>query len=124
MKKILVLMSFVLPMTILAQTRPMPKKPNGKTASKNENMRVEKPTHYFYLIIKVEEVKKSKKDESSTIFNIESFDSRHSDKIYNTIKDKTSIIEVLNVLGRRGWELVSVNNENYYFKNSELAKKR
>ena len=68
--------------------------------------------------------KKVQKDESSTIFNIEDFDSRHSDKIYNTIKDKTSIIEVLNVLGRRGWELVSVNNENYYFKNSELARKR
>jgi len=124
MKKFLVLMIFVFPLATLAQTRLMPKKPNGKTASKNENMRVEKPTHYFYLIIKVEEVKKSKKDEPSTIFNIESFDSRHSDKIYNTIKDKTSIIEVLNVLGRRGWELVSVNNENYYFKNSELARKR
>ena len=124
MKKFLVLMIFVFPLATLAQTRPMPKKPNGKTASKNENMRVEKPTHYFYLIIKVDEVKKSKKDEPSTIFNVESFDSRHADKIYNTIKDKTSIIEVLNVLGRRGWELVSVNNENYYFKNSELAKKR
>ena len=124
MKKFLVLMIFVFPLATLAQTRPMPNKPNGKTVSKNENMRVEKPTHYFYLIIKVDEVKKSKKDEPSTIFNVESFDSRHSDKIYNTIKDKTSIIEVLNVLGRRGWELVSVNNENYYFKNSELAKKR
>ncbi|MEC8273342.1 MAG: hypothetical protein VXZ76_00725 [Bacteroidota bacterium] len=124
MKKILVLMIFVFPLATLAQVRPMPKKPNIKTASKNENMRVEKPTRYFYLIIKVEEVKKSKKDEPSTIFKIESFDSRYSDKIYNTIKDKTSIIEVLNVLGPRGWELVSVDNENYYFKNSELAKKR
>ena len=34
MKKILILMSFVLPLTILAQTKPMPKKTNGKTTPK------------------------------------------------------------------------------------------
>ena len=125
MKKILILMSFVLPLTILAQTRPMPpKKPNGKTAPKNENMRGEKPTHFVYMIMKVEEVKKSKKEESTTKFKIESFDSRYSEKIYDSIKDKTSTIEVLNLLGRRGWELVSVNNEHYYFKNRFLAEKR
>ena len=124
MKKILILMSFVLPLIILAQTRPMPKKPNGKTAPKNENMRGEKPTHFVYMIMKVEEVKKSKKEESTTKFKIESFDSRYSEKIYDSIKDKTSTIEVLNLLGRRGWELVSVNNEHYYFKNRFLAEKR
>ena len=125
MKKILVLMSFVLPLTILAQTRPMPsKKPNGKTAPKNENMRGEKPTQFVYMIMKVEEVKKSKKEASTTKFKIESFDSRYSEKIYDSIKDKTSTIEVLNLLGRRGWELVSVNNEHYYFKNRFLAEKR
>ena len=125
MKKILVLMSFVLPLTILAQTRPMPsKKPNGKTAPKNENMRGEKPTQFVYMIMKVEEVKKSKKEASTTKFKIESFDSRYSEKIYDYIKDKTSTIEVLNLLGRRGWELVSVNNEHYYFKNRFLAEKR
>ena len=62
MKKILILMCFVLPLTLLAQTRPMPKKPNGKTAPKNENMRGEKPTQLVYMILKVEEVKKSKKE--------------------------------------------------------------
>jgi hypothetical protein len=124
MKKILILMSFVLPLTILAQTRPMPKKPNGKTAPKNENMRGEKPTHFVYMIMNVEEVKKTKKEEPTTKYKFQSFDSRYSEKIYHSIKDKTSTIEVLNLLGRRGWELVSVNNEHYYFKNRFLAEKR
>ena len=124
MKKILILMCFVLPLTILAQTRPMPKKPNSKTAPKNENMRGEKPTHFLYMIMTVEEVKKSKKEETTTKFNFQSFDSRYSERLYASTKDKTSTIEVLNILGRSGWELVSVNNEHYYFKNRFLAEKR
>ena len=124
MKKILILMCFVLPLTILAQTRPMSKKPNGKTAPKNENMRGEKPTHFLYMIMTVEEVKKSKKEETTTKFNFQSFDSRYSERLYASTKDKTSTIEVLNLLGRSGWELVSVNNEHYYFKNRFLAEKR
>ena len=124
MKKILILMCFVLPLTLLAQTRPMPKKPNGKTAPKNENMRGEKPTHFLYMIMTVEEVKKSKKEETTTKFKFQSFDSRYTEKINNSIKDKTSTLEVLNLLGRSGWELVSVNNEHYYFKNRFLAEKR
>lgn len=124
MKKILILMSFVLPLTILAQTKPMPKKTNGKTTPKNENMRGEMPTHFLYMIMKVEEVKKSKKEEPTTKFKFQSFDSRYSGKLNDIVKDKTSTIEVLNLLGRRGWELVSVNNEHYYFKNRFLAKNR
>ncbi len=124
MKKILILMCFVLPLTILAQTRPLPKKPNGKTAPKNENMRGEKPTNFLYMIMTVEEVKKSKKEETSTKFKFQSFDSRYSERLSVSTKNKTSTIEVLNLLGRSGWELVSVNNEHYYFKNRFLAKKR
>ena len=73
MKKILVLMSFVLPLTILAQTRPMPKKPNVKSVSKNENMRNGEAHSLFYMIMKVEEVKKSKKEEPSTKFKFRIF---------------------------------------------------
>tara|TARA_Y200000002_G_scaffold328108_1_gene291571 strand:+ start:333 stop:707 length:375 start_codon:yes stop_codon:yes gene_type:complete len=124
MKKILILMCFVLPLTILAQTRPLPKKPNGKTAPKNENMRGEKPTNFLYMIMTVEEVKKSKKEETSTKFKFQSFDSRYSERLSVSTKNKTSTIEVLNLLGRSGWELVSVNNEHYYFKNRFLAEKR
>lgn len=124
MKKILILMCFVLPLTILAQTRPLPKKPNGKTAPKNENMRGEKPTNFLYMIMTVEEVKKSKKEEATTKFKFQSFDSRYSERLSVSTKNKTSTIEVLNLLGRSGWELVSVNNEHYYFKNRFLAEKR
>lgn len=124
MKKILILMCFVLPLTILAQTRPLPKKPNGKTAPKNENMRGEKPTNFLYMIMTVEEVKKSKKEETPTKFKFQSFDSRYSERLSVSTKNKTSTIEVLNLLGRSGWELVSVNNEHYYFKNRFLAEKR
>ncbi len=124
MKKILILMCFVLPLTILAQTRPLPKKPNGKTAPKNENMRGEKPTNFLYMIMTVEEVKKSKKEETTTKFKFQSFDSRYSERLSVSTKNKTSTIEVLNLLGRSGWELVSVNNEHYYFKNRFLAEKR
>jgi hypothetical protein len=124
MKKILILMCFVLPLTILAQTRPMPKKSNGKTPSKNENMRGEKATHFLYMIMIIEEVKKSKKVETTTKFKFQTFDSRYSEKLYASIKDKTSTIEVLNLLGRSGWELVSINNQHYYFKNRFLAEKR
>ncbi len=125
MKKILILMSFVLPLTILAQTKPMPKKTNGKTTPKNENMRGEMPTHFLYMIMTVEEVKKSKKEETTTTkFRFQSFDSRYSERLSVSTKNKSSTIEVLNLLGRSGWELVSVNNEHYYFKNRFLAEKR
>ena len=76
MKKILILMSFILPITILAQTRPMPKKTNQKTvATKNENIKDEKPTHYFYMSMDVEEINQKKKEEPSTKFKFKSFDS-------------------------------------------------
>ena len=117
-------MCFVLPLTILAQTRPMPKKHNGKTAPKNENMRGEKPTHFLYMIMTVEEVKKSKKEETNTKFKFQSFDSRYTERLYASTKDKTSTIEVLNILGRIGWELVSVENGRYFFKNKSLGQKR
>ena len=35
----------------------------------------------------------------------------------DNFKTETSVINVLNKLGQRGWELVSVNNEYYFFKN-------
>ena len=124
MKKILILMSFVLPLTILAQTRPMPKKTNGKTAPKNENMRGEKPAQFVYMIMKVEEVKKSKKEEPTTNFIFQSFDNRYSEKIGAAVNTKKSVIDVLNMLGQRGWELVSVENGRYFFKNKSLAQKR
>ena len=72
----------------------------------------------------VEEFKKSKKEETTTKFKFQSFDSRYSERLNASTKDKTSTLEVLNLLGRSGWELVSVNNEHYYFKNRFLAEKR
>ena len=127
MKNFLVLMSFVLPLTLMAQTRPMPKKSNSKMTPKNEIVKAQKqkPTSFAYMIMTVEEVKKTKKEDSVTEFKFESFDDSHSKKMEEYFKiNKKSIIDILNKLGQLGWELVSVNNEHYFFKNRFIDKNR
>ncbi len=117
MKNFLTLMIFVLPLTLFSQTRPMPKKPNFNATPKNEIMGEQKPTSFVYLIMTVEEVKKTKKDDANIKFKFNSFDDRLSEKMDDNFKTEKSVINVLNKLGQRGWELVSVNNEYYFFKN-------
>jgi len=117
MKNFLALMIYVLPLTLFSQTRPMPKKPNFNETPKNEIMPEQKPTSFVYLIMTVEEVKKTKKDDSDIKFKFNSFDDRLSEKMDDIFKTEKSVINVLNKLGQRGWELVSINNEYYFFKN-------
>ena len=124
MKNILILLIFVVPINLLAQTRPMPKKSNGKTATKNEITKEQKPIPFVYMIMTVEEVKKTKKEDPVIKFKFNSFDSRHSQKMEDNFKNAESVVVILNKLGQRGWELVSVNNENYFFKNRFIGIKR
>ena len=122
MKKVLILISFVLPISLMAQTRPMSKKAVDRTASTKE-IRNSKPISYSYMIMNVIE-KKSKKQSSVYKFEFISFDKMYSEKIEKAALSRKSIIDVLNMLGQRGWELVSIENGSYFFKNRSLGPKR
>lgn len=120
MRKILILTSFILPITILAQTRPMPKNTNQKTVAKENIIKAKKPIPFVYMSMDVEEINQ-KKQEKSFNLKFNSFDVRYSDKIYKSVKHLNSVIDVLNFLGEKRWELVAVENGRYFFKNNNLS---
>ena len=120
MRKILILMSFVLPITILAQTRPMPKKANVKNATKDNIIKDKKPTPYVYMSMEVVETNK-KKQQKSFSFKFKSFDDKYTDRIYKSVKNLNSVIDVLNFLGTKNWELVAVENGRFFLKNNNLS---
>ena len=120
MRKILILTSFILPITILAQTRPMPKKTNQKTVAKENIIKAKKPIPFVYMSMDVEEINQ-KKQEKSFNLKFNSFDVKYSDKIYKSVKHLNSVIDVLNFLGEKRWELVAVENGRYFFKNNNLS---
>ena len=120
MRKILILTSFILPITILAQTRPMPKKTNQKTVAKENIIKAKKPIPFVYMSMDVEEINQ-KKQEKSFNLKFKSFDVKYSDKIYKSVKHLNSVIDVLNFLGEKRWELVAVENGRYFFKNNNLS---
>ena len=120
MRKILILTSFILPITILAQTRPMPKKTNEKPVARENIIKAKKPIPFVYMSMDVEEINQ-KKQEKSFNLKFKSFDVKYSDKIHKSVKHLNSIIDVLNFLGEKRWELVAVENGRYFFKNNNLS---
>ena len=119
MKKIIIMMAFVLPISLLAQTRPAPKKSIDKKIE-DRSYKAEKPKAYAYITMDVVEIK-SKKEPSIMKFKFESFDQKYSDKITKVTQKCESVISVLNILGKKGWELVAVEGQRYYFKNSFVS---
>lgn len=115
-------MSFILPVALMAQTRPAPKKAVDRPVSKN-NAKFEKPASFSYLIMHVVE-KKTKKQVSALEFKFKSFDKRYSEKIFKDFENVNSVVDALNKLGQRGWELVSVENGRYFFKSRFVGVKR
>lgn len=120
MKKILILMSFILPMTLLAQNRPMPNNSKNNT-TKDKVLTEKKPAPFAYMIMNVTE-NISKKNSPRFSFKFKSFNAKHTNRLKKSIDGKGSIIDALNLLGQRGWELVSVDNGSYFFMHRNIAR--
>ena len=63
MKKILILMSFMLPIAMMAQTRPAPKKSQERPVSSKENFTMERPTPFSLYVCRYNR-RKIKKDQA------------------------------------------------------------
>lgn len=120
MKNILILLIIFLPMTLLAQTKPMPNNSKNNT-TKDKILKEKKPAPYAYMIMNVAE-NTSKKNSPRFSFKFRSFSKKHTNRLNNSIEGKGSVIEVLNLLGQRGWELVAVDNGSYFFKHRNIAR--
>ena len=64
----------------------------------------------------------SKKNSPRFSFKFRSFSKKHTNRLNKSIEGKESVIEVLNLLGQRGWELVAVDNGSYFFKHKNIAR--
>ena len=111
MKNIIIIISFVLPISILAQTKPMPKKSNN----------IKNIDQVFVIQMDVKEIS-NKKSTPKFEFNFDR--AEFSDKLNNAISklNLTTVIQVLNYLEVKGWELVSVDENIYFFRKG--AKKK
>lgn len=121
MKKILIFAVFILPLAMMSQTRPSPKKIQDRPTYSKDKPVI--PTQYSYLIMQIVE-KKVKKGQNPYTYSIDSFDAKYSEKISRLINDKITVIDALNYLGMRGWQLVTIDNGSYYFKSNSIGVKR
>ena len=118
MKNILILLIIFLPMTLLAQTKPMSNNSKDKT-TKDKVLNEKKPAPYAYMVMNVTE-NISKKNSPRFSFKFRSFSVKHTNRLNKSIEGKGSVIEVINLLGQRGWELVAVDNGSYFFKHRSI----
>ena len=112
MKNIIIIISFVLPISILAQTKPMPKKSN--------NINIDQ---VFVIQMDVKEIS-NKKSTPKFEFNFTTTRPEFSENLSKSISklNLTKVIQVLNYLEIKGWELVTVDENMYLFRKGSKKK--
>ena len=111
MKNIIIFISFVLPLSILAQTKPMPNKDRSKSNFHNKDF-----SKISVMIMDVNEIK-NKKNKSSFEFYFTTISDEFSNRMNKEILSLNfnSVVKVIDHLNKMGWHLVSVNNNKYFF---------
>ena len=111
MKKVILMMAFVLPLAMMAQTRPSPaKKPVPSE-------RVSKKVNYMEMKYSEEMVGKKGSKELKKSYSFNSTNSSIDKRMTESSRKFATVVDALNYLSSMGWELVSVSDEKYYFKN-------
>ena len=118
MKKVILMMTLVLPLAMMAQTRPSP----TKKPIPSEKERVFKPVNYMEMTLTEELVGKKGNKEVKTSYSFNSTNKRIDDMIAKSSSKFKSVVQALNYLNSLGWELISVSGDKYYFKNAKRGK--
>ena len=117
MKNVILLMALILPFSVFAQTRPAPSKIDREAASEMRFKPVADIGSFTYLIMNVKEVKADKKGDRTILeYKFESNDPRSESAFEKMSSRFERVIDVINAIGLRGWELSAVEGNNYYFK--------
>ena len=111
MKKVILIMAFILPLAIMAQTRPSP----AKKSIISE--RVSKKVNYMEMKYSEEMIGKKGSKELKKTYSFNSTNDFIDKRMTETSRKFETVVDALNYLSSMGWELVSVTDEKYYFKN-------
>ena len=106
-----------MPLSILAQTKPMPNKDRSKSNFHNKDF-----SKVVVMTMDVNEIK-NKKNKSSFEFYFTTISDEFSNRMNKEILilKFNSVVKVLNHLNKMGWHLVSVDNNTYFF--NKVSKK-
>ena len=109
----MLMMVFVLPLALMAQTRPSPaKKP--LTMQKED-----KTVNYLEMVVLEESIGKKGSKEIKTTYSFNCTNKRIDDMLTEKSPKFETVIHALNYLSGMGWELVSVSENKYYLKNTK-----
>ena len=111
MKKVILMMAFVLPLAMMAQTRPSPAKKPVPSEKKK------KKVNYMEMKYSEEMVGKKGSKELKKSYSFNSTNSSIDKRMTESSRKFATVVDALNYLSSMGWELVSVSDEKYYFKN-------